>query len=108
MAEQLEEAVKIGRLLVTAIQFFFTVAGKDQDRSTVRTDVIQGSRFIDSRLQRFQSPLVAGFEMSDYLTAERDDPGELVSIFSITRQQLLVQPDQYRPDSRLRNGRRYR
>ena len=70
MAEQLEEAVKIGRLLVTAIQFFFTVAGKDQDRSTVRTDVIQGSRFIDSRLQRFQSPLVAGFEMSDYLTAE--------------------------------------
>ena len=88
MAEQFEKTVEIGGFFVTAIQFFFTVAGKDQDRSTVRTDVIQGSRFIDSRLQRFQSPLVAGFEMGDYLTAERDDPGELVSIFTITRQQL--------------------
>lgn len=81
MAEQLEEAVKIGRLFVTAIQFFFTVAGKDQDRSTVRTDVIQGSRFINSRLQRFQSPLVAGFEMGDYLTAERMIPASLSASF---------------------------
>ena len=31
--------------------------------------------------------------MSDYLAAERDDPGELVGIFPITRQQLLIQSD---------------
>ena len=93
MAEQFEKAVEIGGLFVTAIQFLFTDTGKDQNRGAIIPDMVQGSRFVDCRLQRFQSSLVAGFEMSDYLTAERDDPGELVGIFPITRQQLLIQSD---------------
>ena len=93
MAEQFEKAVEIGGLFVTAIQFLFTVTGKDQNRGAIIPDVVQGSRFVDCRLQRFQPSLVAGFEMSDYLAAERDDPGELVGIFPITRQQLLIQSD---------------
>ena len=31
--------------------------------------------------------------MGDHLTAERDDPGKLVGILPITRQQLLIQSD---------------
>ena len=93
MTEQFEKAVEIGGLFVTAIQFLFTVTGKDQNRGAIIPDMVQGSRFVDCRLQRFQPSLVAGFEMSDYLTAERDDPGELVGIFPITRQQLLIQSD---------------
>ena len=72
MPEQFEETVKIGRLFIAAIQLFFTITGKDQDRGTIFTDVIQGSRFVNSRLQRFQSSPVAGFEMGDYLATERD------------------------------------
>ena len=93
MAEQFEKAVEIGGLFVTAIQFLFTVTGKDQNRGAIIPDMVQGSRFVDCRLQRFQPSLVAGFEMSDYLAAERDDPGKLVGIFPITRQQLLIQSD---------------
>ena len=93
MAEQSEKAVEIGGLFVTAIQFLFTVTGKDQNRGAIIPDMVQGSRFVDCRLQRFQPSLVAGFEMSDYLAAERDDPGKLVGIFPITRQQLLIQSD---------------
>ena len=93
MAEQFEKAVEIGGLFVTAIQFLFTVTGKDQNRGAIIPDMVQGSRFVDCRLQRFQPSLVAGFEMSDYLAAERDDPGELVGIFPITRQQLLFFPN---------------
>ena len=70
MTEQFEKAVEIGGLFVTAIQFLFTVTGKDQNRGAIIPDMVQGSRFVDCRLQRFQPSLVAGFEMSDYLTAE--------------------------------------
>ena len=92
MAEQFEKAVEIGGLFVTAIQFLFTVTGKDQNRGAIIPDMVQGSRFVDCRLQRFQPSLVAGFEMSDYLAAERDDPGKLVGIFLIRANSFLSNP----------------
>ena len=81
MAEQFEKAVEIGGLFVTAIQFLFTVTGKDQNRGAIIPDMVQGSRFVNCRLQRFQPSLVAGFEMSDYLPLKGMIPASLSASF---------------------------
>lgn len=43
MAEQFEKAVEIGGLFVTAIQFLFTVTGKDQNRGAIIPDMYKGA-----------------------------------------------------------------
>ncbi|MFM2179331.1 MAG: hypothetical protein RL015_3429 [Verrucomicrobiota bacterium] len=73
VAGEFHHAPEEDAFLVTAHEFFFTVAGDEKNRRGVSAEVKQRREVVDDGLRFFDASLVANSEVGDDLRTERDE-----------------------------------